>query len=145
MTKKLFPYLVFGLCALALMLAACSQQANETSTARLDAPVFYDEEAIAQARNLVNEGYELLNTDSEAAIAKFDEIEKLVPSGLVGPYNIACAYGRTGDIEAAFAQLNQLLDNGYDLPDNLRYDTDFASLSEDPRMAELIARAEDNY
>jgi thiol-disulfide isomerase/thioredoxin len=144
MTKKLFPYVVFGLCAVALILAACTQQ-TETSTARLDPPVFYDDETVAQARDLINEGYELLDSNFEGGIARFAEIEQLVPSGLVGPYHTACACGRTGDIEAAFAQLNLLLDNGYDSPDNLRYDTDFESLSEDPRMAELIARAAANY
>jgi len=128
----------------ALILAACTQQ-TKTSTARLDPPVFYDDETIALARNLINEGYELLDSNLDGAIAKFAEIEQLVPSGLVGPYHTACAYGHTGDIEAAFAQLNLLLDNGYDSPDNLRYDTDFESLSEDPRMEELIARAEANY
>ncbi|MCD6248738.1 MAG: TlpA family protein disulfide reductase [candidate division Zixibacteria bacterium] len=144
MIKKLFPYLMFSLCALALMLAACTQK-TETSTARLDPPVFYDDEAITQARGLINEGYALLDNNLEGAIAKFAEVEQLVPSGLVGPYHIACAYGRTGNIEAAFAQLNLLLDNGYDLPDNLRYDTDLESLSEDPRMEKLIAQAEANY
>ncbi len=145
MTKKLFPYLAFGLCAVALMLAACSQQESSIATPRLDPPVFYADSALAGARDMVNQGYALLDTNVQAAVARFAEIEQLVPSGLVGPYHTACAYGRSGDIEAAFGQLTTLLDNGWDSPDNLRYDTDFAPLSEDPRMAELIARAEANY
>ena len=55
MTKKLFPYVVLSLSALALMLAACTQQ-TETSTARLDPPVFYDDDSVAQARDLINGG-----------------------------------------------------------------------------------------
>jgi thiol-disulfide isomerase/thioredoxin len=144
MIKKLFPLFVVCLCAATLMLAACSQQ-SATSTARLDLPVFYNDDSVAQARDLIDAGYELLDSNLEGAIAKFAEIEALVPSGLVGPYHSACAYGRHKDTEAAFAQLEALVNNGYDSPDNLRYDTDFESLSEDPRMETLIAQAKANY
>jgi len=123
-----------GACALALILGASS--CSKTDTTRPTTPTFYDEEAITQANELIGQGYDLLDSaDLEGAVAKFAEIEQLVPSGLVGPYHTACAYARTGDKEAAFQQLTRLVDNGYDSPENIRYDPDFESLNDDPRRA----------
>jgi len=142
--KQLFTLALVGACALALILGTSS--CSKTDTTSPATPTFYDEEAITQANELIGQGYDLLDSaDLEGAVAKFAEIEQLVPSGLVGPYHTACAYARTGDKEAAFQQLTQLVDNGFDSPEDIRNDPDFESLNDDPRFEELINRAKANY
>lgn len=144
MTKNLSRLVLAGLFGLATVIGAVS--CSQTESAGLEVPTFYDDSLTTQARPLIGEGYDLLDNDDIAgALAKFAEIETLIPSGLVGPYHSACAYARSGDKEAAFESLTQLVNNGYDHPSNLEGDSDLDPLREDPRMDQVIEQARQNY
>jgi hypothetical protein len=56
-------------------------------------------------------------------------------------YNLACALAKLGDKEAAFAALSDALDAGFGDIGTLESDPDLASIRDDPRMAELIRKA----
>ena len=61
-------------------------------------PAFYDPETRQQYAALGDSGFALLEAGkTDDAIAVFTEMEKVIPGGPWGHYNIACAYGRTGD------------------------------------------------
>lgn len=133
---------VLSLLVAALLAVSCSQTEK---TAEITPPTYYSDEALTTARQLINEGYTLLGEDSlGAALAKFSQIGKYVDSS-VQEYHTACAYGRTGDIDKAFANLTSMVDRGYDSPENLEDDTDYKSLRTDPRFDELVAKAKANY
>jgi thiol-disulfide isomerase/thioredoxin len=135
-------YIFVALGMIGLLLSAVSCTKTDTSRSQ---PVVYSAEAMAAARQLTNEGYELLAMDSlDAAVAKFAEIANHV-NPATAEYHSACAYGRTGGIDEAFEQLTSMLSRGYDRPDNLRHDTDFENLHEDARWEELVALAEANF
>ena len=133
--------IVLGTVALMLGALSCSQQ----EAATLEAPTYYADTVIKQVRNLISQGYEFLDAgDAEKAVAEFAKISDLTGSGLVREYHTACAYGRTDDKDNAFVWLDQLVANGYDMPEQLKQDGDFASLLDDPRFDKVVADAENN-
>lgn len=133
--------IVMGSIALLLAALSCSQQ----EAAIFEAPTFYADSIIEQVRNHVNQGYEFLDSDdAEGAVTEFARIKDLIGAGLVQEYHTACAYGRTEDKDNAFMWLNQLVANGFDSPEQLKNDGDFASLQDDPRMDEIMAQCENN-
>ena len=133
------------LVVVALAAAFCAASCSQTETTEVEPATYYSQEAISSARQLLTEGYTLLREDSlDAALAKFRQIGTYLDSG-VQEYHIASAYGWTGHVEEAFANLNSLVDRGYDKPANLRNDSDFESLRSDSRFDGLVARAENNY
>ncbi|MCP4545604.1 MAG: hypothetical protein GY835_03930, partial [bacterium] len=135
--------MLITLCALAFVFGAlaCSQQ----EAADFEAPPYYSDSVLSQVRAHINGGYEILeggNVDS--AVAEFAKISELVQTGVAREYHTACAYARFGNADEAFNYLNQLVANGFDQPDNLSYDQDFASLLEDPRFDAILQKATDN-
>ena len=118
----------------------------QAKAAKPNPPVYYDEEKVGQASELITKGYELLDADDlEGALAAFDEVGKLVPCGLAQEYHSACALSRSGNKEKAFQWLEKLVDNGYDSADGLTHDPDFENLRADPRFDLLVARTRENY
>ncbi|UCC45353.1 MAG: TlpA family protein disulfide reductase [Candidatus Zixiibacteriota bacterium] len=132
---------LMAILALALGALSCSQ----TETPALELPTFYSEEAVSQSRDLITQGYELLDSGfTDSAVAKFAEIDTVVPNGLVREYHTACAYGRAGDLDQGIMWLDRLVANGFDVPEQLEGDTDFESLKEDARFEPIVARAAAN-
>lgn len=119
---------------------------SQTESSKLVPPTYFTDEALDQARDYVNQGYELLDSNLvDEAIAAFGKIDELIPNGLVSNYNIACAYGRTGNTDQAFVHLGRLVEAGYDGSENLKYDSDFESLRADPRWEALVSKAKANH
>ncbi|MDX2176084.1 MAG: M56 family metallopeptidase [Candidatus Sumerlaeia bacterium] len=88
-------------------------------------------------------GFSLLtNGEPAAAIPYFEKaVAKDYRAG-VATYNIACAHALSGDKDAAFAALAKAEELGFADPRHLKADKDLDSLRDDPRFAELVARAE---
>jgi tetratricopeptide (TPR) repeat protein len=59
----------------------------------------------------------------------------------VATYNLGCAHALSGREDAAFAALARAQELGFGTPEQLDGDTDLAALRDDPRWAELRARA----
>jgi len=143
--KRTVMLLAASICVLALG-AGIVPRVPGADAAGFTPPVYYDEEKVNQAGELITKGYELLDAgDLDGALAAFAEIAGLVPSGLAQEYHSACALSRSGKKDEAFTWLEKLVDNGYDSVDGLTYDPDFENLREDPRFDALVARAGDNY
>jgi len=119
---------------------------SKTETTRVQPPTFIADEVVTQAGELVNQGYDQLDSNNlEGAVAAFAQVGELIPNGLADEYHTACAYARTGDKEQAFVFLTRMVDNGFDEPDNLRYDSDFQVLVDDARFDQLLSRARANF
>ena len=133
--------LVLGAIGLLFGALSCSQQ----EVATFKAPSYYADTVVEQVRNHINQGYEFLDAgDAENAVAEFAKIGDLSGPGLVQEYHTACAYGRTEDKDNAFLWLNKLVANGFDIPEQLKSDGDFASLFDDPRFEKVVADAINN-
>jgi len=130
----------------ALVLIGGALSCSRTETTNVQPPTFIAEEVLTQAGELVAHGYDLLDSNNlEGAVAAFAQIGELIPGGLADEYHTACAYARTGDKEQAFVFLTRMVDNGFDEPDNLRYDSDFEVLRDDTRFDQLLSRAKANF
>jgi thiol-disulfide isomerase/thioredoxin len=116
------------------------------SRQELKPPEFSNSFSISMANNLIKQGQTLLEDgDAEGAIAKFEEIRKLVTSKWMPDYQIACAYARAGQKANAIEKLNQLVRNGFDYPDKLNDSADLESLRDDPQFNEVALQAQKNY
>jgi thiol-disulfide isomerase/thioredoxin len=139
-----FRSLLVGLTALAVMLGVLS--CSKTETAKLQPPAMYTEQNMNQAMQLIDEGYTLLDSANVGgAVAKFSQIDSLVPKSLASLYHTACVYALTGDKEKAIATLTSMVDKGYDRSDELINATDFESIRADSRFVDLVNRTKKNY
>ena len=139
-TRMLFVTLMAPL----LMLAALS--CSKIETAKIQAPPVTTEDNLNQARQLINDGYALLDSAKlEGAVAKFAEVDTLIPGSYAGGYNSAAAYALSGNKDKAIETLTSLVDRGFDRAQQLIDDTDFDSLRSDPRFDSLVTRAKANY
>jgi len=77
----------------------------------------------------------------EPAIEAYRKSAKAPQLQGISEYNIACAEARLGDKEAAFSALARAVEGGFSDIDTMESDTDLASMREDPRMEELLKRA----
>jgi thiol-disulfide isomerase/thioredoxin len=130
-----------------LLLSGCSQQTatGEAPAEHLQLPPEYEVTLAEQYDSLGDAGYALLEDGkTDEAIATFTEQAELIPEGKWGLYNVTCAYGRTGQVEEGIAALTKAVDNGWQDPEQLKYDSDMESLREDPRFAALQERAAQN-
>ncbi len=130
---------------LALIATGCGQK--KTTTASHDPksgqPVFRDRAEIAQYSALSDSGYRLLDQGRIAeAVAAFTAQAELIPSGRGGAFNVACAYGRSGDVAQSIEWLGKAVDAGWEDVDQMRGDPDLASARTDPRFEDLAKRAE---
>jgi enterochelin esterase-like enzyme len=69
---------------------------------------------------------------------------KLDPKDRLSLYNAACSLALAGQKDEAFAALDELAANGYNSPERLKEDTDFASLLTDARWNKLLAKVGEN-
>ena len=104
-------------------------------------PAFHDQETRTRYAALGDSGFALLDAGKTAdAIAIFTEMEKVIPGGPWGNYNVACAYGRTGDTPKALAALTQAVAAGFDNAGSVQNDPDLADACLDPGGVELLHR-----
>lgn len=138
---------VIGLVLLGLvaMTSGCSQKTSTSETrGGLEVPQIYAAELADQYRDLGSEGYQLLDDGkTDEAITAFEQQYELIPAGKWGAYNVACAYGRTDQLEPGLEWLSKAVNGGWDDPDHLKSDSDIASLRDDPRFAVLLKQAEE--
>ena len=130
-----------ALIATAFVWTACASS-NQTDTG-LQAPPQYSADVIDEYRSLANAGYQALDAgNTEKAVESFTAQLKLIPTGKLGAYNLACVYGRTGDTEKGIYWLSEAVKNGWDSPDDLLYDSDLASLKSSPEFGKLVKQSE---
>jgi choline-sulfatase len=75
--------------------------------------------------------------DPVAAAAYFARASAARPDSWIPWYNLACLRATTGDVDAAFAALDETLERGIDDPSRLRTDPDLQGLRRDPRFARI--------
>ncbi|MBD3299338.1 MAG: redoxin domain-containing protein [candidate division Zixibacteria bacterium] len=128
-------------------LAGCSQQTatGDSQTSSIETPKIYDAELAGEYRQLSSTGYDYLDEgELDSAVATFTRQAELIPEGKWGQYNVACAYGRTGNTDKAIEWLTKAVDGGHDDPRQIESDPDLSSLHDDPRFDALVARAREN-
>jgi enterochelin esterase-like enzyme len=69
---------------------------------------------------------------------------KLNAKDTLSLYNGACSFALAGQKDEAFAALDELAASGYNNPERLKEDTDFASLLNDARWNKLLAKVGEN-
>ncbi len=131
--------------ALSVITLACSSSKETSSSNGLQLPKVYSSEIIDQYRSLANDGYQALNAGDEAkAVGSFTAQMELVPEGKLGAYNLACVYGRTGNLEKGLHWLKESVNSGWANPDDLLNDSDLASLKDSPEFEKLVAQSKAN-
>ncbi|HOD66844.1 MAG TPA: redoxin domain-containing protein [candidate division Zixibacteria bacterium] len=130
--------LVLG--GLALLVLGCSGGSDDSP--RLTLPTAYDQALITQYIQLSNEGYGALERgQQDSALAAFRKQAEVIPEGRWGLYNLACAYSRMGNADAALAYLDTAVTRGWTVVDHLENDPDLAPLRDDPRFAAILDKA----
>ena len=71
----------------------------------------------------------------------FQHICDVAPTASTCPYGLALTAAKAGDKERALAKLSEAVDRKVPNPDSIARDPGFASIKDDPRFAELVARA----
>jgi thiol-disulfide isomerase/thioredoxin len=103
----------------------------------------YDSLTLVRYTALGDSGYQLLEEGNvEGAVAAFVRQTELIPAAAWGYYNAACAYGRTGQVDAGLEWLEKAIAHGWCDAEHMGYDSDMDSLRTDPRFAVLTARAD---
>ena len=125
---------------ISLLQFGCS--AGDT-TSKIEPPKTYPSDLVMKYSQLGNEGYQALETNLDSAVALFTEQKNLAPEGKWGYYNLACAYGRNGQVDQAMAWLDSAVAGGWDDAAHLQQDTDLQSLVGDPRFDALLKRVEE--
>ena len=98
-----------------------------------------------QAYNrLIGEGYQLLDEeDYTGALKAFEELHLKAPENPEPYYHMACAYGRQGEVDAAFEKLETAYAMGFWYAGRCRSDSDLTALRDDPRFEELMGKMEE--
>ncbi len=133
--------------AFALMASGCAEQTatGDSQTSRLEIPQTYEVAIAEEYDKLGDSGYQLLDDGkTEEALVAFKKQAELIPAGKWGAYNVACAYGRTGQVDDGLAWLTKAVENGWSTPDHLESDGDLESLRADARFAPLVEQAKEN-
>jgi thiol-disulfide isomerase/thioredoxin len=130
----------------ALLAPGCGQKsASRAGGAATSGPATHDPAEIQRYRALGDSGYALLDQKkTDEAVAVFEAQEALIPNARGGAINVACAYGRSGDVEKAIEWLGKAADGGFENVDQVRGDEDLASIRSDPRFEEIAKRVESN-
>lgn len=111
----------------------------------LPSPVYHDQETRTRYAAIGDSGFALLDAGkTDEAIAAFGKMETVIPGGPWGNYNIACAYGRTGDTEKALEALTRAVNAGFDNTRSLRSDPDLAGVLLHPDGVNILRQASDN-
>jgi len=135
--KTVTAFLVLTAAAIALVQIGCN--AGTDASAELTLPKTYDKDLATQYAKLGSDGYALLeNENFDSAIVLFEQQAALIPDGKWGHYNVACAYGRQGDVENGMAWLDSAVAHGWTDPDQLEGDPDIEAMRADPRFAALL-------
>ncbi len=135
---------ILGALVLVIVGFGCSQeQAAQRAEVSYDLPILYDSLTVVHFSAVGDSGYQLLDEENtEEAVAAFGRQIKLIPASPWGYYNIACAYGRTQQVEQGIEWLTNAVDNGWCNGTHMRSDPDLEALREDPRFEPLAQRAD---
>lgn len=97
-------------------------------------PAMPDIETVRAFIQLESSGYLAMDADSlDAALADFNQMSAVLPASPLSHYNMACAYGRKGDVPAALAALRKAISLGY---------SDEKAASQDPDLEAVRANPE---
>ncbi len=120
----------------------CAEKETPLEGPAFERPSYNDPELIMKYEALADSGYTLLDAGRvDDAVAAFTGQYELIPRGKWGAYNLACAYGRTGNVERALEWLTRAVDAGWSDAHHLSWDPDMESLRADARFAPLLERA----
>jgi thiol-disulfide isomerase/thioredoxin len=109
-------------------------------------PAVHDLATRVRYASLGDSGSALLAAGKSAdAIAVFTRMEKVIPGGPRGNFDIACVHGRAGDTAQALVALTAAVEAGFDNLRLLQSDPDLAPLLLDPAGAKLVRRSAENY
>ena len=134
-----------GVVFLLATICGCSQQPAPGPQVSYRLPAVYDSLTVTHYVAAGDSGYQLLDEGkTDEAVLLFKRQTELVPTSAWGFYNIACAYGRTGQVQPGIAWLDSALAHGWCDAEHLGYDADMDSLRADPQFAVLVARADSN-
>jgi len=78
---------------------------------------------------------------TDEAELTFKHICEVAPSAASCPYGVALAAAKRGDKEKALAKLSEAVDRKLPNPDSIAREPGFATIKDDPRFAEIVARA----
>jgi predicted esterase len=102
-------------------------------------------DAKAQAAKIEEEITALFAAGKYAEAAEKCRAEMaLVPKDSGAPYNLACALARLGKKDEALAALAKSMDLGFDDFEHMKVDEDLASIRDDKKFAECVAKAVEN-
>lgn len=96
-----------------------------------------DDEAVLYMLGTV---YLTVGKTKEAELT-FQHICDVAPAASTCPYGLALAAAKGGDKERALAKLSEAVDRKVPNPETIARDPGFATIKDDPRFAELVARA----
>ncbi len=127
----------------AVAFTGCSPSEPQQMT--LNVPQAHDVETIQQYEGLIQAGYAHLdNNNLDSALASFAGLAELIPGAKYNHYHMACAYGRTGDKDKALAEIEKLVETGWETPDALHSDTDLEILQGDEEFEALVDKSRVN-
>lgn len=97
-------------------------------------------ETAAEAYRLGNTAYQ--GQDWAACAEHFSRASRLARAGenADASYNAACCHALAGNVDEAFASLGRAIEGGYREPSYMQQDPDLASLHDDPRWNEAVAK-----
>ena len=131
--KTIAPLLAFLICGQAL-----AQNADEIS-------VFQKPQRVIAAGQLMGAAEQASQqkkyAEGEAITARAQQIAPFYP---LTSYNLACFQALQGKKDEAFANLEKAITAGFGNAPQILKDEDFASLRDDPKFAELVAKAKES-
>jgi len=134
--------LTMALVAALAIASGCSQQA-QVADITYQLPPMFDSLTLVHYAAVGDSGYQYLDEGkTEEAVAAFGRQVALAPDGPWGYYNSACAYGRTNQVELGLEWLAKAVDHGWTRTEHMRFDSDIASLRDDPRFEVLANRTD---
>ncbi len=140
--RKFVSILAIAAVGTVLTLSALGCSKAEQAASGLELPPNYDPAVLEQYGALNNEGYAAMQEAKfDEAIAAFTKQAALIPAGRWGHYNLACAYSKAGDVDAAFACLDTAVANGWTDAGHMEQDTDLEPLRGDARFTSLVDKA----
>ncbi len=145
MFKRMSIVAALAVMALAGWLLGRQTAVSQTTAGQANALPTYEIGLIDAYSAVGDSGYQYLDDGNlEMAVAAFERQAQLIPEGKWGYYNLACAYGRNKQLDAAFQWLAKAVENGWDDPDHLNNDGDLEALRADVRFAPLVEKAAAN-
>lgn len=145
--RGLYARVVAATAVVALWSLSCATERGAPPTRETGSslPALADPETIARAGALADSGYGLMEAgDFAAAIAVMKASEDALPASRYGPYNLACAYAKSGQSAPALEALGRAVKIGWDDLRHISSDPDLAPLRETPEFQALLTEVTQN-